>query len=132
MRSVVELENGNIPLSNDTDLIKIDTNTNLHSTLYSNGGFQYLTKATLPNLGIKPIVKSTVKLYPNPTINKIKIDSHFSIQSLQVYSLEGKVVLTQQPNTNTLELNVEQHPTGTYVIKLQAEKNTTSHKFIKQ
>lgn len=62
-------------------------------------------------------------IYPNPTSNVLKIQSSEAIQHLQIISFEGKILRKYQ---NPHELNLEELPSGIYLLKIQFENGKTA------
>lgn len=83
--------------------------------------------------------KSKMKVYPNPTASSTSIAFEllnagnvtvdvFSITGMKVKSITEK---NMSKGSNTLELNVDSLPKGTYIVKLQAGSQSQTSKFIK-
>lgn len=72
-------------------------------------------------------------IYPNPSSSEITIESPEIIIGLQMYSPEGKCVLTiPAPNSQKLTLHLPEHQIskGVYFIKLTTESNTYTQKIV--
>lgn len=71
-------------------------------------------------------------LYPNPTRNILNISSknQTEIQSVEIYNIVGQVVIAI-PNS-TKAIDVSSLVTGTYFIKVNTEKGSTTTKFVKE
>lgn len=61
-------------------------------------------------------------IYPNPTDGLLKIQSSTMIKQLQIISFEGKIL--RKYNTVD-ELNLEEFPSGIYLLKIQFENGQT-------
>ena len=131
MRGVVELEDGNILFTNDNGLYKIDTTTGTKTQLLS-GNLQFMTKALIPNLGVKDLKKSSSKIYPNPTVDFIQLDSDENIEKIKVFAHDGRLVVSLEVNSKSHKLDVRNLSTGNYIIALESKNNTSKHKFIKK
>lgn len=78
-------------------------------------------------LGINDITKSAIKVYPNPTSKTLSINAK-NVKSTEVYSLDGKLVLTSTKS----EVNVETLAKGTYTLVVTFDNGQKStEKFIK-
>jgi len=77
---------------------------------------------------VNNLVIDAVKIYPNPTSGVVFIFTNQDISSLEVYNLLGQKVITAN-NTNQIELSYLS--AGTYIIKINTEKGTVSHRIIK-
>lgn len=61
--------------------------------------------------------------YPNPTKDKIHINTKFALSELQgilVTNMNGKIVhgYTVEQGENTLEVNLDKQPVGNYIVHL--------------
>lgn len=59
---------------------------------------------------------SSFKYFPNPVNNILKINSKKSITSVDVYSLDGKLIFNKGINSNTTEIDLRHLKTGVYLI----------------
>lgn len=75
-----------------------------------------------------------IRLYPNPTKNWLTIDgSNLQHTQINIYDLNGRLVLKKQLTDSTTVLNVENLSAGTYILKLKdSENKTLTKRFIKQ
>lgn len=71
-------------------------------------------------------------MYPNPTKNILNISSknQTEIQSVEIYNIVGQVVVAI-PNS-TKAIDVSSLKTGTYFIKVNTEKGSTTTKLMKE
>ena len=71
--------------------------------------------------------------YPNPTENVWNIKSlNEAINSIQVYDILGKVVLTMNPNTNEAQIDASGLNTGLYFAKVNSAVGSKTIKLIKK
>ena len=73
-----------------------------------------------------------VKIYPNPAKNTITIEAESSIQSVQMYDVQGRLLQTVMVNSNVQLLNIASRPAGIYFIKITTDKGIKTEKVIKQ
>jgi len=75
--------------------------------------------------------KTEISIYPNPAIDKLYLSENNLINaSVQIYSLEGKIIVSQEINNN--EIDVNQLEKGIYIIKILDNNNFISTKiFVK-
>lgn len=73
--------------------------------------------------------KNTVKVYPNPASDYIKINSSGRIQSIEMYDSVGKKVRSRLEND---KVEVSNLPDGVYQINIKTENGNFSEKFIKK
>ena len=72
---------------------------------------------------------SSVKIYPNPVKNTLHVSGN-TIETVDVYSINGKHILSQQLSTQTID--VSNLANGMYFVNLKdANGNTAIKKFIK-
>jgi hypothetical protein len=73
------------------------------------------------------------KLYPNPTKDIVTIElSQFSNTKLEVYDINGRVLLNQNLNTTSNQINIQSFPVGIYLFKITSQEGTAVSKVIKQ
>ena len=73
-----------------------------------------------------------IEMYPVPTKDFLTIKSKVNINSLRVYSLEGRLIINQElkNNTNEFKLNTAQLSNGTYFIKFKNDAGLNESKKI--
>ncbi|MCR8666828.1 polysaccharide lyase family protein [Aestuariibaculum sp. M13] len=73
--------------------------------------------------------KNKIKMYPNPTNGKIKIDLPYSSTNLaiELYSISGTLISRQnhKSNTKSLELDLSNNPAGVYFLKIVSDNPIT-------
>ena len=112
--------------SNRNDLAQFVISSDLGTVYYDN---LYLHKNTL---GTSSFVASNVKLYPNPALNVLNIESASSIEKIGVYNLIGQEVISQNPNSPIIALDITNLQLGIYIVKTTIGGNVSSTKFIKE
>ena len=85
-----------------------------------------------PNqLGVEEI-EITALIYPNPTqSNIIVVTEKSNMQSLQLYSLNGLLVLDQKVEGNSSEIDLSALRSGIYLLKINTDKGTLTKKVSK-
>lgn len=79
------------------------------------------------------ILKSAIiNIHPNPTKNKITINSKQKIKKIEVYNSYGiKQTINQKTGLkNDTILNIENYKTGLYILKIYLNNNTVINKTI--
>lgn len=93
---------------------------------WNSGGVSYSTSCyVLSNDGFE---LNTLKVYPNPTVSMLNVDSNTSILKLEVYNLLGKKVLESKSDA----VNVSNLSQGMYILKVENNAGVTTKRFIKQ
>ncbi|WP_312825021.1 T9SS type A sorting domain-containing protein [Epilithonimonas sp.] len=83
-------------------------------------------------LAVNDVTKASIKLYPNPVkdILKINLSDNENINEINIYNVAGQKLKTISKQT---EINVESLSKGVYLIDIKTDKNKTyNSKFIKQ
>jgi len=75
-----------------------------------------------------------IKLYPNPvkdvlTLEGLTVNSKANIS---IISLQGSVLAKTTATNSTYTWNIKQLPAGTYYIRIEAGKNVSTLKFVKE
>lgn len=75
-----------------------------------------------PSIGLD---ENTIELsvFPNPVNDKLTVSSTENINSIQIISMNGLVVLQKSINQSTAILNVENLKSGTYFVKVITDDN---------
>ena len=126
LSSILPINDETFYLAGRTDSPKDITTPNTHQQYYSylpnNGDFGQLFLAKFgrnDDLSTSDISTSTLKIYPNPTKDKVYIKGFIHQDSLiEVYNLVGQKVITQKAKSGlTQTIEVQFLPKGTYIIK---------------
>ena len=72
--------------------------------------------------------KDSIKFtyYPNPVTDRLHIISGSTITLVEVYTLQGQKVISQQWNVSTGDLNMVQLEEANYLVRVYSENNTQS------
>lgn len=70
-----------------------------------------------------------VLVYPNPTVDKVKIKGCENIQGIKVYNLTGKVVLERE---EACEISLKELPEGIYIFKINTGEDKVTKRIIKK
>ena len=100
-------------------------------TLYSfllTGNFYLPPTATLSTENFD-IEKSTITLYPNPSADKFTVFAPEK-STILVISPQGKIISEQKTNAETTEINLANHYSGLYLIKITNENKSITKKVI--
>ena len=104
-------------------------NMTLEKPLYKQ--FYWMVKICLPSTQTKAIDNTLPSCYPNP-INQgiLHVDAAKPIQSITVMTMQGQVVFEQSPNAAKIVLNLENLPTGNYLVRTQFSNHSSNQKII--
>ncbi len=79
------------------------------------------------NLSVGGFQQFFASIYPNPTMDKIQINSSSTIDKVEVYNVLGGKV----GETNTKTIDLSKQPSGIYFLKIYSKSIITSKKVIK-
>ncbi|WP_418264493.1 T9SS type A sorting domain-containing protein [Flavobacterium faecale] len=82
------------------------------------------------SLGVNDFEKNKALLYPNPVSNVLNIANVENIKTVEIYSLSGALVKTQNNDSNRLEL--DSLTPGNYLVRVTTTKGVTSKIIIKK
>ncbi|MCZ8197215.1 MAG: T9SS type A sorting domain-containing protein [Flavobacterium sp.] len=73
---------------------------------------------------------NSVSIYPNPTSSKININSNFNIKSVELYDVQGRVLVTQIGSSKSMDISDKTN--GIYFLKITTEKGSKVEKLVKE
>ena len=76
-------------------------------------------------------LSESVQLTPNPVVDNVKINSSARVESVNVYSYSGREV-KRIPKVKNNELNLQDLPSGIYMITIKTEQGIINKKIIKR
>ncbi len=83
-------------------------------------------------LGIDEKEEIEVSVYPNPTENILHVVSSKTVDKLVLVDLMGKEIFTQDMKTSSIDLNVADLATGTYMLQLISNDQMSIKRFVKK
>jgi hypothetical protein len=83
-------------------------------------------------LAVNDTISNISKYYPNPVVDQFTIDSKDTIENVEVYSLTGKLILSQKINSKTANLSLRTLTSGNYLVKVTGSGKTDVMKIIKK
>ena len=101
-------------------------NTTGTRILYDSLEFLNLSNSILEELNQAFVLK----LYPNPTSDKIFIDNNENIKQIEVFDLNGKRVLFKEEN-RIEQIDLSELTTGVYLLKAKSDLGTAQAKIVK-
>lgn len=130
----------------------IDLNTNGSFTYIPINGFrgidtfkyclfdgQSLSKANVVKLhtGIEnkipkvaPLQKSEISLYPNPANDYVTIESNYSISSIQIFDISGKLMETYRTDKKSNKINISKYNKGIYILVSNMNGKAIANKLV--
>ncbi|HUH36296.1 MAG TPA: T9SS type A sorting domain-containing protein [Moheibacter sp.] len=88
-------------------------------------------------MGVMDLSLTGVQIYPNPSTGELNIQLSEKVKQLEVnvFDLTGRKVFHQKETAtiqNTAKYNLEQLPSGTYIIQVKANQKLSAMKWIKK
>ncbi|WP_332021049.1 GEVED domain-containing protein, partial [Kaistella sp.] len=83
-------------------------------------------------LGVNDNVKAAVKVYPNPVVDMLNVESPNKVKSVSVFDLTGKVVSTHTLNAAKSQINLSKMAPGVYMVNIETDNGIQTVKVIKK
>ena len=76
--------------------------------------------------------KSIVKVYPNPVkdVVNITIKDNSTLKTIELYDIQGRIVMNKKSDTTMETLNVENVSNGVYILSIENGAAKTTQKII--
>ncbi|WP_334124346.1 T9SS type A sorting domain-containing protein [Empedobacter brevis] len=94
-----------------------------------------LTTSTEPcerSLTTVNINKTDVRIYPNPVVDILNIETDVNKNSIKIIDLTGKIIESYTINEKKISVQVNHLPKGIYIVEVENENGKTNSKFIKK
>ena len=76
--------------------------------------------------------QQTLNIYPNPVNDKLIVEAQEAISSVEIYSLTGAKVFSQEYNSEKVEIEVSSLQSGVYFIKMMTGNSFETRRLIKE
>ncbi|NQY06055.1 MAG: T9SS type A sorting domain-containing protein [Flavobacteriaceae bacterium] len=83
-------------------------------------------------LGTVTPINFNVKIYPNPVIDILNINSQTPITEIQIKNILGQQIKILHPNTTDFKLDMSDYQTGYFLLKVISEDRSKILKVLKQ
>jgi hypothetical protein len=95
--------------------------------------------ANIPSLTISESTANSVnqlhankiKVYPNPATDFVQISSDYAVESIRVFSVSGKMILSENLTGLQYIMDVQEWSNGVYIIELTTDQGTEFHRVFK-
>ena len=67
--------------------------------------------------GIVTISQDAVRMDPNPATSLVQLSSELTLEKVEVFALDGQLLLTERPQHISTQLNISTLQAGLYVVK---------------
>lgn len=129
----IDCLNGNSPIANATNPTYTATQNGLYAvTIVENQCSITSTCFTINSASLSENEAMNLNVYPNPTTNKLTIDSEELIQSIQITDQLGRVMHNQPVQHNQVMLSIQELATGNYWLEVNTDAGTSIVKISKQ
>ena len=113
----------------DVDNPSRDFNTDNPRTIVVSADVTYMAVFT-DVVGIEDNGTSEISIFPNPAIDIVEINANEIITRIEVVSAAGQVLHDTEVNEESVSINVEKLPSGTYFVKIFCDSNVIVKKFV--
>jgi hypothetical protein len=116
---------GTIVTVNNVDASTIGTYTVTYNVSDASGNDAVQLTRTVnvdSNLSVNDNIKSVLKVYPNPTKNSWMVNASIIIESIVLYDIVGRKVLSINPKSQDYEINGTLLSEGVYILFINEKK----------
>ena len=95
------------------------------------GGFDPGVWIGAKTAGVEDESSVTLKMYPNPANDVLTLSTQNTVNTVEIFNVLGKKVITMQVEDTSAEINVSNLNAGIYLIRYQINNSTSTKKFVK-
>lgn len=77
-------------------------------------------------------IDKTITVFPNPTQASVTIAGEFNIKSVQLFDVHGRLLQTNLVSTANFSMDISNHSSGIYFVKVISDNGMKVEKLIKQ
>jgi len=99
---------------------------------YAYGTWTDYTANIVSALSTSEVTKASAKVYPNPVSDVLNIEGKNTIESIEIYDANGKLVKTVSSQKSNTSIPLSELVPGTYTAKINGKKENQTLKFIKK
>lgn len=96
------------------------------------GNFSVIQLNTNSPLSVLENNKNTVRVFPNPTTEKLHIQHEQNLENWYLYNIYGQLMMQGKVSSNLFTLDVTTLNTGTYLLQLSDGESISTHKILKK
>ncbi|RZK08559.1 MAG: T9SS type A sorting domain-containing protein [Flavobacterium sp.] len=78
------------------------------------------------------LLDNSIKIYPNPSHDVVNIEANSTINSVQVYDIQGRLLLTHLANDLKTIIDISDKANGIYFFKIYSDKGIKVERIIKK
>jgi len=83
-------------------------------------------------LGITSLNKEFLKIYPNPVTSVLQISYNNTINSVEIYSVLGQLLISKRMNSFTYTIDMSNLARALYLVKINSQNQTGEFKILKE
>lgn len=87
---------------------------------------------TVASLAVNDNLKNAIKVYPNPVVDVLNIESPNKVKQVTVFDATGRSVSSHVLNATKSQVNLRRLTPGVYVVNIEMENETKTVKVIKK
>ena len=73
-----------------------------------------------------------LSIYPNPASDKVSIKAGSIIKTISLYDIQGRLLLTKQPESQEAAIDISAQPAGVYLLRIATDTGSVTQKLIKK
>lgn len=82
--------------------------------------------------GVHEYNSIAINLFPSPTNSLLNVQTDNVIENIEIFDMNGRIVLRKETNSNNVQLNVTDIKSGIYFIKVISNGQISTGKFVKE
>lgn len=90
-----------------------------------NLNFQFLSS-------VNDLKDNQLKVYPNPAFDMLVIESSLTISRILVLDIQGKLILQEYPNAQSVTIETAHYLNGIYLLQIFTSEGILTSKFVKK
>jgi hypothetical protein len=76
------------------------------------------------------LTEENIELYPNPVRDELNISCDYNILEIEIFDALNRLIERKNTNSKTMQIDVSQYKSGTYILRIKTEKGKIDKKFI--
>lgn len=112
------------------DLQGHDGDTYYIITNCTNGGTSDASETAIATITGIDETASSISVYPNPASDIVTISADEAITHIEIVSITGQTLRTEEVNSDRIDCNIESIPAGTYLIRIFGNTNVYVKKLV--
>ena len=82
--------------------------------------------------GVGEQTGNNLVLYPNPVNDKLTVEAHEALGTVEIYNLMGALVYSQKNCASKVEINTSDLQSGIYFIRMTNDRMSETRRFVKE